>query len=144
MIAKTKEDQKKKIPSFFMADQALNVVNKVRYVGQINRNNLSEHHCQRQCCKLYVQTNMLAREFHMCTDDVKTALFRAHCAPLYTAHLWCCYSKAKMKKLQEAFNDAFGILLKLPRWTSASHMFVSSNVPPFQAVMRNFMYKFMC
>jgi len=42
------------------------------------------------------------------------------------------------------FNDAFGILLKLPRWTSAGQMFVSRNVPTFHAVLSNFMYKFKC
>ncbi len=46
--------------------------------------------------------NMLARKFYMCTVDVKIALFRAYCT----------YSKAKMKKLQVAINDALRILLK--------------------------------
>jgi len=68
--------------------------------------------------------------------------FRAYCTPLYTAHLWCSYSKGQIKKIQVAFNDAFRILLKLPKWTSASQMFVSRNVPTFHAVLRNFMYKF--
>ncbi len=55
---------------------------------------------------------MLARKFYMCTVDVKIALFKAYCTSFYTSHLWCSYSKAKMKKLQVAFNDAFRILLK--------------------------------
>ena len=82
---------------------------------------------KRQYCKLYGQANMLARKFHMCTDYVKVSLFRAYCTPLYTAHLWYKYSTAKMKKLQVAYNDAFRrILLRVPRWKSASHMFVTS------------------
>ncbi len=36
------------------------------------------------------------------------------------------------------------IVLKVPRWSSASEMFVSNNVPTFNAVLRNFMYGFMC
>jgi len=47
---------------------------------------------------------------HMCTEDVKTALFGAYCTPLSTVHLWCSYSEGKMKKMQVAFNDAFRIL----------------------------------
>lgn len=43
-----------------------------------------------------------------------------------------------------AFQDAFKIFLKLPRWTSASQVFVVSNVPAFRALLRNYMYKFMC
>lgn len=55
----------------------------------------------------YAKANMLARTFHMCVDDVKTALFRAYCAPLHTAQLCCSRSKAKMKRPQVTFNDAF-------------------------------------
>ena len=88
MIAKTKEDQGQGFPSFFMANQALNVVNKGRYLGHIIRNDLCDNDdVQHQCCKLYAQANMLARKFHMCTEDEKTAFFRAYCTPLYAAHL---------------------------------------------------------
>lgn len=44
---------------------------------------------------------MLACKFHMCTEDIKIALFKAYCNPMYTT------------QLQEAYNDAFRILLKL-------------------------------
>ena len=80
----------------------------------------------------------------MCTDEVKTALFRAYCTPLYTAHLWCNHSKAKMNNIKVAYNDALRILLKYPKWESASKMFVNCNVPTFQALLRNVMFKFMC
>ncbi len=99
---------------------------------------------QRQCYKLYGQANMLARKFYMCTVDVKIALFKAYCTSFYTSHLWCSYSKAKMKKLQVAFNDALRILLKFPRWMSASQLFVSIDVPTLHAVLRNYMYSFLC
>ena len=32
--------------------------------------------------------------------------FRAYRTPLYTAHLWCSYSKAKINKIKVAYNDA--------------------------------------
>lgn len=76
---------------------------------------------QCQCCKLYPQAYMQPLKFHMCTDDVKTALYRAYCT-LYSS-LWCSYSKAEMKRFQVAYNDALRILHELPRWTRASHMF---------------------
>ena len=145
MIVRTKDDQKLTFPSFPLAGEVLEVVKKFKYLGHIIRDDLSDDDdVQRQCCMLYGQANMLARKFHMCTDDVKIALFKTYCTPLYTAHLWCQYSKTKMKKLNVAYNDAFRIFLKLPRWTSASEMFVTSNVPTFHAVLRNFMFKFMC
>ncbi len=36
------------------------------------------------------------------------------------------------------------MLLKVPRWSSASQMFVSAGVPTCAAVMRNLMYRCMC
>ncbi len=141
MIVKTKEDLKQNFPSFYLGDQVLNVVNKIKYLGQIIKDDLNDDDdVQRQCCKLYGQANMLVRKFLMCTDEVKIDLFRAYCTSLYTAHLWCNYSKAKMKKLQVAFNDALRILLKLPRWTSASPMFAYNNIPTLHAVLRIYVY----
>lgn len=48
-----------------------------------------------------------------------------------------------MKNLQVENNDAFRIL-KFPRWTSESHMFVTKNVPTLYDVLWNFIYKFIC
>ena len=42
MTVKTKEDQRHNSPLFFMADQVLNVVNKVRYLGHVMRNDLCD------------------------------------------------------------------------------------------------------
>ena len=144
MIMKTKEDRDATFPSFLLAEKVLNVVDKVRYLGHIIRDDLSDDDdVKRQYCKLYAQANMLSRKFHMCTDDVKIALFKAYCTPLYTAHLWCRYSKSKYNKLRVAYNDALRILLRLPRCTSASQLFVNSGVPTLNALLRNLMYSFM-
>ncbi len=86
MIVKTKEDRKQKFPSFYLVDQVLNVVNKIKYLGHIIRDDLNDDDdVQRQCYKLYGQANMLARKFYMCTVDVKIALFRAYCTSFYTS-----------------------------------------------------------
>lgn len=76
MIIRTKDASEANVPSFFRADQALNVVKIVRYLGHMDD-------------LLYAQTYMLACIFLICTDDAKTALFRAFCTPLHTAYLWC-------------------------------------------------------
>lgn len=75
---------------------------------------------------MYAQANMLIRKFSMCSDSVKTTLFRAYCNPMYTAHLWQRYRKSSMQKLNVAY-DA------VPRWSSASQMFVSVGVPTCSA-----------
>ena len=87
---------------------------------------------------------MLCRKFSMCSISVKISLFKAHCTPLYTAHLWCRYRQNSMRKLTVAYNDCMRLLLKAPRSSSASHMFVSVGVPTCPAVLRNLMYRFMC
>ncbi len=47
-------------------------------------------------------------------------------------------------KLQVAYNDCMRILLKKPRWFSASDLFCKARVQSFPALMRNLMYKFIC
>ncbi len=87
---------------------------------------------------------MLVLNCFLCTVEVKIALFRAYCTSLYTARLWCNYSKAKIKILQVAFNNALIILLKLPRWMSACQMFVYNNIPNLHAVLRQYVSNCMC
>ena len=80
----------------------------------------------------------------MCSVTVKVSLFKAYCTPLYTAHLWCRYRQNSMRKLTVAYNDCMRLLLKAPRSSSASHMFVNVGVPTCPAVLRNLMYTFLC
>ena len=90
MITRTKEDQKLKFPSFFLSEKELDTVTKVKYLGHIMRDDLSDADIQNQRFKLYAQANMLACKFQMCTDDVKITLFRANCTLLlsysHTSH----------------------------------------------------------
>ena len=67
-----------------------------------------------------------------------------HCTPLYTAPLWGKFKKSSMQRLQVAYNDCFRILLKRPRWSSASELFVNAGVKTLQALLRNLMYRFIC
>ena len=87
------------------------------YRGQISWSFLLEDlnddkDISRQCRKLYAQGNILVRKFHMCSPDVKVALFRAYCTPVYTAHLWCNFKKSSLRRLSEAFNDVMRMLLR--------------------------------
>ena len=43
--------------------------------------------------------------------------------------------------LNVAYNDGMRLLLKMPRWSSASQMFVSVDVSTCPAVLRNLMYR---
>lgn len=106
----------------------------VKYLGHILTENMSDDEdIYRQCRALYAQANTLARKFGSFTEHVKLTLFKAYCTPLHTAHLWTTYKKAS---LQVAYNNALHVLLRRPRWTSASDV--------CQCPCAVDMYNFMC
>ena len=65
----------------------------------------------------------------MCTDEVKITLFRTFCCNLYTCQLWWNFTQAAMRKINVAYNNAFRMIMQLPRYCSASNMFARCNVP---------------
>lgn len=143
LICRTKQDKSLKYPVFRLSNNNLEVCKMIKYLGHCITDDLNDDDdIYRQCCKLYAQANTIARKFTFCSTQVKAALFKAYCTPLYTAHLWSSYKKASMQKLQVAYNDALRILLQVPRGGSATHMFVSVGVSTLHALLRNLMYKF--
>ena len=145
MIVRSREDRQSTFPEFYLAGTVLSSCSDITYLGHIISNDLSDDKdISRQRRKLYAQANMLCRKFSMCSATVKIALFRAYCTPLYTAHLWCRYKRGSIRSLTVAYNDSMRLLLRAPRSSSASHMFVSVGVPTCPAVLRNLMYRFMC
>ena len=145
MIVRSREDRQATFPDFYLSGTALSVCSEITYLGHIIADDLSDDKdIYRQCRRLYAQANMLCREFSMCSVPVKISLFRAYCTPLYTAHLWCRYKQGNIRKLTVAYNDSMRQMLRAPRSSSASHMFVSVGVPTCSAVLRNLMYTCMC
>ena len=145
MIIRSREDKQSPFPAFYLAGTKLSQCSEIKYLGHIIANDLTDDgDIYRQRQKLYVQANMLCRKFSMCSELVKISLFKAYCTPLYTAHLWCHYKQGSMRKLMVAYNDSMRLLLRIPRRSSASQMFVNAGVPTCAAVLRNLMYKFMC
>ena len=145
MIVRSREDRKARFPEFYLAGMVLGVCSDITYLGHYITNDLTDDKdILRQRRKLYAQANMLCRKFNMCSLTVKTALFRAYCTPLYTAHLWCRYKRGSIRSLTVAYNDCMRLLLGVPRSSSASAMFVRVGVPTCSALLRNLMYRFMC
>ncbi len=141
---KKKEDKNLVLPIFRLNDEVLPVVEVTKYVGHFFTNDLhDDKDIQWQYCKLYGQGNMLIRKFSICTFDVKVSLFRTFCTPLYTAQLWWNHFDYSLNKLKVAYNDIMRMLLRLPRWHSASEIFVNINVPTCQALVTNVIFKFM-
>ena len=115
----------------------------VKYLGHFICNTMRDDtDILRQRRQLYARANVLARKFYMCTDEVKITLFRTFCCNLYTCQLWWNFTQAAMRKINVAYNNAFRMIMQLPRYCSASNMFAMCNVPSCQAVMRNLVYRF--
>ena len=72
----------------------------------------------------------------MCTKEVIATLFCTCC--MYTAHLWCYYSKILWRRLVEtvAYNNAYRILDNLTVDCSASDILVNNNVRTCSPVIR--------
>ncbi len=144
MIVRSVDDKNAIFPDFKLCDNILKICSEAKYLGHMFTDNaMDDDDIMRQRRKLYARGNMLVRKFHMCSPDVKVALLRAYCTPLYTAHLWYNFKKGSMQRLTVAYNDAMRMLLRVPRYFSASQMFAEVNVPACQAVIRNLTHKFM-
>ena len=90
----------------------------------------------KQTRSLYARANMLLRKFAAASLRTKCLLFSAFCTPIYGCQLWFTFHAQSLHKLKVAYNDALRLLLQVPRWTSASQLFVDRRLPAFQALMR--------
>ncbi|XP_013141068.1 PREDICTED: uncharacterized protein LOC106105324 [Papilio polytes] len=85
---------------------------------------------------LSVRCNMLARRFAKCTNNVK---FKAYCQSFYACGLWVDYTQRIYSDLRIQYNNAFRMLMGLPRYCSASAMFADATdgrTDGFEAIMR--------
>lgn len=116
---------------------ALSIVHKFKYLGHIIRDDLSdEADLERQRRSIACRSNMLARRFSYCSNQVKVTLFTAYCQSFYTSQLWYRYTKFAYNTLRVQYNNAFRAILKLPWRCSATGMFVESRVTDFYGLMR--------
>ena len=93
-------------------------------------------------CALYIRGNFQARNFSFCSVDVKVKLFRYFCSNMYCCHLWSHFKNSSYNKVRVAYNNCFRILFGLPRYCSASHMFVSNSVMSFGELVRKCIFNF--
>lgn len=144
MIVRSKEYKNVIFPNFWLCDQPLTCSSEAKYLGHFVTDDWrDDRDIQRQYCKLYAQANSLLRKFSICSPTVKCALFRAYCTPLYTAPLWWNYRRCTIRRLTVAYNDTFRLLMRVPRWHSASQLFVDAHIPTCEALQRHLMFKFM-
>ena len=85
--------------------------------------------------KLCANINTIIRKYSLCSPDVKFYLFKSYCSNLYCSILWYDCSKTALKNLIIAYNNSLRILLGIPKYNSASEMFVCRNIPSFNELL---------
>lgn len=125
------------IPSVYLNGTPLKRAYKFKYLGHVLTAGMKDDDdIERERRALSVRANMIARRFARCSRDVKVTLFRAYCTSFYTCSLWANYAQKSYNVLRVQFNNAFRILMGLPRFCSASGMFAEARIDCFYATMR--------
>lgn len=113
------------VPPVSLGEVVLRVVDRFKYLGHIITNDLcDDSDIERERRALSVRSNMLARRFARCSVEVKITLFKAYSQSFYSSAL----------RIQ--YNNAFRMLLRLPKWCSASGMLAQAHTDDFHAIMR--------
>ena len=90
--------------------------------------------------KFYANANMLIRKFSKCSVNVKCYLFKIYCSTMYCSALWFNSTKTALTKLKIAYNNSLRSLLGLPKYNSASEMFVNLGIHSFGELLRKFVF----
>ena len=118
------------LPKFVLNGEYIDEVEQSKYLGHIFTNDLTDN-------------ADIARQFHMCTPDVKLTLFRTYCTPMYTSQLWWSYRKATINKLYTSYHNILKMFLGLSKFESTSMLCTYVNVQCCQSVIRSLVYCFL-
>lgn len=137
MVFETRGGTHDKIPPVVLNGTPLTRVYKFKYLGHVLTPDLKDDEdIERERRALSVRANMIARRFARCSLKVKVTLFRAYCTNFYTCSLWAGYTQRSYNALRVQYNNAFRVLVVLPRFCSASGMFADAHIDCFYATMR--------
>jgi hypothetical protein len=127
----------KLLPPVKLNGTPLNVVREFKYLGHwVTASLKDDTDLERERRALAVRSNMLIRRFAKCTKNVKITLFKSYCQSFYTCSLWINFTQKAYSALRVQYNNAFRMLLGLPRHCSASGMFAEARTDGFHAIMR--------
>ena len=133
------------LPVFKIGGENINVVSDYVYLGHIICNDLSDDlDILKQRRKLFVQGNTILRRFSMCTIDVKLTLFQSYCSAMYLPQLWTNYKQVTINKLYIAYHNILKMFLGLSKREHTRPICATLNVKYCPALIRNYIYKFMC
>ena len=133
------------IPPVILNGNKLDFVSQFSYLGHIITHDLKDDiDIANQRRALCGRSNFLLRKFYLCSAKVKIKLFNAFCNNIYGIQLWCNFNITSLRNINVCHNNAIRRLLGLPRFTSASLVFVENNVNNLSCMRRKFVYNFLC
>ena len=137
MICRGKHMKNVYPPLYTLNGEVIKEVDSVRYLGHIISNDgKDDRDIMHQCQQLYARGNVLLRKFHMCSMDVKVKLFNTYCSPMYTAQLWWNHTAYSFQRLNVCYNNILRrLLIRRPRYCSASGLFAECGIPNGKAVI---------
>ena len=136
---------KQKFPNFKINNENITVVNEYTYLGHILCDNLADDlDIFRQRRKLFIQGNSIMRKFSMCTLDVKLKLFQSYCSSMYLPQLWTEYKQGTINKLYIAYHNILKIFIGVSKREHTRPICAHLNIKYCPALIRNYIYKFMC
>jgi hypothetical protein len=132
MIFKSNSREPPIIPPITLNTVTLNRVTHFKYLGHVVTENMCDDlDIERERRALSVRGNMLAHRFARCSAEVKITLFKAYCQAFYTGSLWFSFTQKSYNALRVQYNNIFRAMFRLPRYCSASGMFVDAHVDDF-------------
>ena len=123
-----------KTPQFFVNDSKIPLVEQCRYLGTTISINIIDLDLHRQVRKIYINGNLLSRQFSKCSINVKCYLFKTYCNNLYCAPMWFDCTKTALAKLNVANNNGRTLAQQV---LGASEMFVNFNIKSLQYLIHN-------
>ena len=91
---------------------------------------------------MYFRSNRLVRLLNRCSKPVFFELWRSFCTVFYCPYFWTQHQKTTFSEIRIAYNNVYRKILGLSRRVSASGMFVSNDIPNFEAFLQKSIYSF--
>ena len=142
-VASTPKHYKLSLPPLFMNISPIMYTDSIKYLGfTFTSNHCDDADILKQMRMLYCRSNRLVRLFNKCSKPVLLELCRSFCTIFYCPYFWTNYKKTTLSKIRVAYNNVYRKILGVSRRSSASAMFVTNDIPNFEAFFRKSIYSF--
>jgi len=86
---------------------------------------------------MFVKTNILLRRFSLCSNYVKTVLYKTYCLCMYDAALWKTYNLGTLGKLRSCYHRCVKIFFGYRRRDSMTSILLTLGLNSFNTVLAN-------